>query len=90
MADKDLGRALDFAANAVLNGQAAEAQRVLSAHVTTMEARQDYSVHAALRERTLAAGRLARAVAAITPRASHSERRVFSLAMGELASQLLR
>lgn len=90
IADKDLGRALDLAANAVLNGQGAVASQALSAHVTRIEARADFGTHRALRARTQAAGRFAQALQTITPRASHSERRVFSLAMGELASTLLR
>lgn len=90
IADKDLGRALDLAANAVLNGQGAVASQALSAHVTRIEARADFGTHRALRARTQAAGRFAQALQSITPRASHSERRVFSLAMGQLASTLLR
>jgi uncharacterized protein YegL len=90
IADKDLGRALDLAANAVLNGQGEAAAQALSAHVTRIEARADFDTHRALRARTHAAARFAQAIQTITPRASHSERRVFSLAMGQLASTLLR
>lgn len=88
--DKDLGRAIDLAADAVLNGRAAEATAALNAHVAMVEARADFGANVALQNRTLAVGRAAQVLGRLTGSASHTERREVSIAMGTLAARLMR
>jgi len=80
LADADLGLALDIAARAVNNGDAAEAAAALRAHATRMNA----SVDVRVRARAGAAGRVASALEHLVPGASWPERRRTSLAIGEL------
>lgn len=89
LADKDLGRVIDVAANHVLNGRAAQAQAALDAHVQRTEARAGFEANVRLRHRTTAVGRFSRALGALVGAASHTERRELSIAMGGLASRLM-
>jgi len=88
VADKDLGRAIDAAADHVLNGRHEQAIATLNAHVARVEA--GGAIRGELRFRTEAVGRLATSLDTLVPRASHTERRELGLAMGALASRLFR
>ena len=90
IADQDLGRAIDEAADHVLNGRTTHARAVLDAHVQRTETRVGFSANVRLRHRTTAVGRFAQALGALVGGATHTERRELSIAMGGLAARLTR
>ncbi len=86
-ADADLAGAVDAAAAHLNNGRAEQASAALLAHASRFSR---YEADARLRVRVGAVRRVAEAIRVLTPRTSHTGRRRFALAMGELASRLLR
>lgn len=86
-ADADLANAMDLAAEHLNNGRAEQASAALVAHANRYT---PYEADARLRVRVGAVRRVAEAVRVLTPRTSHASRRRVALAMGEMASRLLR
>ena len=86
-ADADLAASLDAAARHLNNGRSQQAEAALVAHADRFgSVRADAQLHV----RVGSVRRVARGVGELTARASHTERRHFALAMGELAARLGR
>ena len=88
--DADLASALDAAGRAILDGDARAAASALNAHAALAEGRAETQRSPRARARVRVVHRLATAVGALLPSASHSQRRQVGLAFGGLAARLGR
>lgn len=86
----DLSASLDAAAAAVLHGDADAARAALLDHAALSEGRVEHRSSARLQARARVVRRVAAAVDALVPGASHGQRRQVSLSFGDLAARFGR
>jgi hypothetical protein len=88
--DASLATALDAAGDAILGGDAGAATRALEDHAAEMEGRVEHRRSPAVQARVRVVRRLATAVAALLPQATHPQRRQVALAFGGVAARFAR